>query len=110
MLDLRQPTRQSKKSVLLYVLKNIKGIIAIVLYSTFGARYLDNPWTLVAVIVVAAMILIVTPFIKYYFFTFHVEEDELIIQRGLLNKERKAIPLDRKLKILSMGPSLISVC
>lgn len=95
MLDLREPRRQSSKSILLYVLKNVKGLIAIALYSAFGAKNFGNFWVIVGVAVVVTVILLISPFLNYWFFTFHVEDDELIIQKGVLNKERKAIPLER---------------
>lgn len=95
MLDLREPRRQSKKSILIYVLKNVKGLIAVALYSAFGSNIFENTWALFGIIAVVGLIMLVSPFLNYYFFTFHVEDDELIIQKGVLNKERKAIPLER---------------
>jgi len=95
MLDLNEPRRQSRKSILIYVAKNIKGLIAVALYSAFGSSIFENAWALLGIIVVVGLIMLVSPFLNYYFFTFHVEDDELIIQKGMLNKERKAIPLER---------------
>jgi len=95
MLDLSKPRRQSKISILLYVFKNIKGLIALALYTTFGSNYIDNYWAILGLLTAASIIIFISPILKYYYFTFHVENDELIIQKGLLNKERKAIPLER---------------
>ncbi len=95
MLNLQEPRRQSRKSILLYVFKNIRGLIGVALYSTFGARALDNWWVVLSLYAIVALLLLVSPLLNYYFFTFHVKADELIIQKGVLNKERKAIPLER---------------
>ncbi len=95
MLDLQQPRRQSRKSILLYVFKNIRGLIAVLIYSAFGTAALKYWWVVLLLYVVVGLLLLVSPVLNYYFFTFHVENDELIIQKGVLNKERKAIPLER---------------
>jgi len=48
-----------------------------------------------AFIAFIAIASLVSPVLKYLYFTFHIEGDELIIQKGLLQKERKSIPLER---------------
>lgn len=95
MLDLSTPTRQSKKSIFLYVLKNVKGLLIFVLYAVFGIGDYSNLSVMIGLTVVFLVIGLVSPILKYYFFTFHVENDELIIRQGVLNKERKSIPLER---------------
>ncbi|SCY11897.1 putative membrane protein [Nonlabens sp. Hel1_33_55] len=95
MLDLSEPRRQSRKSILLYVFKNIKGLIAVALYSAFGINNFADYRIMIGIAAVAVILGLVSPILSYYYFTFHVEEDELIIQKGVLNKERKAIPLER---------------
>lgn len=95
MLDLSAPRRQSLKSIVIYIFKNVKGLIALFLYSAFGFSRIEDYRIIIGVIAVFLLIGFISPFLKYYFFTFHVEDDELIIQKGMLNKERKAIPLER---------------
>ncbi|WP_194849979.1 PH domain-containing protein [Nonlabens antarcticus] len=95
MLDLSTPTRQSKKSILLYVFKNVKGLLLFFLYAIFGIGDLTDIRIMLGLTVAFLFIGVIAPFLKYYFFTFHVEGEELIIQQGVLNKERKAIPLER---------------
>ncbi|AGC77863.1 YdbT [Nonlabens dokdonensis DSW-6] len=46
-------------------------------------------------IIFIAVVSLISPVLKYIYFTFHIEENELIIQKGLLQKERKSIPLER---------------
>ncbi|MEP3042750.1 PH domain-containing protein, partial [Nonlabens ulvanivorans] len=41
------------------------------------------------------MATLVGPIVQYWFFKFHVENDELIIQKGWIFKKRKAIPVER---------------
>jgi len=95
MLDLSKPTRQSQKSILLYVFKNVKGLLLFVLYAIFGIGDRANFTMMIGLTVAFTVIGLVLPILKYYFFTFHVENEELIIQQGFLQKERKAIPLER---------------
>ncbi len=44
---------------------------------------------------VAAAVLLVSSTLSWWRFTFHVEGDEMIVQRGVLSLERLVIPLDR---------------
>lgn len=95
MLDLSLPTRQSKKSIMYYLFNNIRGLFMFGLYAVFGMGSWSNFLWTTAVTLVFTAIAIVAPVLKYYFFTFHIAQEELIIQQGLLYKQRKAVPLDR---------------
>lgn len=52
-------------------------------------------WYMTAFIIFIAVMSVLSPVLKYIYFTFHIDDDELIIQKGFLQKERKAIPLER---------------
>lgn len=95
MLDISQPTRQSKKSILFYLFKNIKGLLFAGLYAIFGvSSWSTMGWTAVGIIIFTVIALI-SPVLRYYFFTFHIHAGELVINDGFLFKQRKAIPIDR---------------
>lgn len=106
MLDLALPTRQSKKSILYYLFNNIRGLFIFGLYAIFGMGSWSNFLLTTAVTIAFTAIAIVGPVIKYYFFTFHIDHNELIIQQGLLFKQRKAVPLDR-IQSLNMNQNFI---
>jgi putative membrane protein len=95
MLDLSKPQRQSKKSILIYLFKNIKGLLAFSLYAIFGLSSVSNLLIMGGTIIAIAVLALIQPILKYYFFTFYLQDDELIIQQGIIQKERKAIPLER---------------
>ncbi|AZQ44544.1 PH domain-containing protein [Nonlabens ponticola] len=95
MPDLSVPNRQSPKSILVYLFKNIKGLIALGFYVLIGSRAFSNSWIVLVVAVLVGFSVFISPILKYYFFKFYVVDDELIIEQGVLNKERKAIPLER---------------
>ncbi|MGJ8685635.1 MAG: PH domain-containing protein [Nonlabens sp.] len=95
MLDISQPTRQSKLSILLYLFKGIKGLIAFVFFAAFSMRSWTSTLAVIGVSTFVVIATLISPVLKYLFFKFHVEKDELIIQKGWLFKERKAIPIDR---------------
>ncbi|WP_438969530.1 PH domain-containing protein [Nonlabens sp.] len=96
MLDLSTPQRQSKKIIIFYLLKSIKSLLLYFLFAAIGSNSMGNyGWYMTAFITFIAVISLISPVLKYIYFTFHIEEDELIIQKGLLQKERKSIPLDR---------------
>lgn len=95
MLDISQPTRQSKLSILLYLFKGVKGLIAFAFFALFSMRSWTNTLAILGVTALVTITTLISPVLQYIFFTFHVEQDELIIQKGWLFKERKAIPVER---------------
>lgn len=96
MLDVSTPHRQSKKIIIFYLFKSIKSLILYFLFAAIGSNSMGQyGWYMTAFIVLIAVTSLVSPVLRYIYFTFHIEEDELIIQKGLLQKERKSIPLDR---------------
>jgi putative membrane protein len=96
MLDLTTPQRQSKKIILFYLFKSIKSLILYFLFAAIGTKSMgEYGWYMNAFIAFIAVMSLLSPVLKYVYFTFHIEDDELIIQKGFLQKERKAIPLER---------------
>lgn len=95
MLDISQPTRQSRLSILLYLFKGIKGLIAFVFFAAFSMRSWSSTMGIIGVSVFLILATLIGPFIQYWFFKFHVENNELIIQKGWLFKKRKAIAVER---------------
>ncbi len=53
-----------------------------------------------------AAMAMVGPFINYWFFKFHIEKDEFIINKGWLSKEKKAVPLER-IQSININQNLI---
>lgn len=95
MLDISKPTRQSKLSILFYLFKGIKGLIAFIFFAAFSMRSWNSFMGIAAVSLLVIMATLVGPIVQYWFFKFHVENDELIIQKGWIFKKRKAIPVER---------------
>lgn len=95
MLDLSQPTRQSKKSILYYLSKSLRGLAAVGLYAIFGiSSWATIGWS-TAILLLFAVLSLISPLTRYYFFTFHIANGELIINSGVLLKQRKSVPLER---------------
>jgi putative membrane protein len=96
MLDVSTPQRQSKKIIAFYLFKSIKGLLLYFVFAAIGTNSMGKySIFMTAFIAIIAIASLVSPVLKYLYFTFHIEEDELIIQKGLLQKERKSIPLER---------------
>ncbi|MFT6095646.1 MAG: putative membrane protein [Nonlabens sp.] len=96
MLDLSTPQRQSKKIIAFYLYKSIKGLLLYFVFAAVGTNSMGKyGMFMTAFIAFIALASLVSPVLKYLYFTFHIEGDELIIQKGLLQKERKSIPLER---------------
>jgi len=49
MLDISQPTRQSKLAILFYFFKGIKGLITVVLFSSLSMRSWNNSLVILSV-------------------------------------------------------------
>ncbi|MGB3591565.1 MAG: PH domain-containing protein [Nonlabens sp.] len=97
MLDFSKPQRQSVRSIFIYVLKGVKGILFYLLYLAYSSKS-DSQygrWISLGLTVIIGMSSLISPIFQYLYFKFHIEDDELIIQKGFLNKERKAIPIQR---------------
>lgn len=96
MLDFSIPQRQSKMIIVFYLFKSIKSLLIYFVFAAIGSNRMSrNGWYVSLAIAAAAAISMISPILRYLYFTFHIEGDELIIQKGFLQKERKAIPLDR---------------
>lgn len=96
MLDLTTPQRQSKKIIFFYLFKSFKGLFLYVLFALIGSGSSSQYGSYITMFIIfIAVMSLVSPIIRYIYFTFHIEDNELIIQKGLLQKERKAIPLER---------------
>ncbi|MBF4984377.1 PH domain-containing protein [Nonlabens mediterrranea] len=95
MLNISQPTRQSKLSILFYLFKGIKGLIAFVFFAAFSMRSWNSAMGIAAASFFVVMVTLVGPIVQYWFFKFHVKNNELLIEKGWLFKKRKAIPLER---------------
>lgn len=94
MLDLSIPQRQSKKSILLYLIKGLKSLIVFFVFGYFSISSGSNYYVLAAPIVLG-IVALVGPFLNYYFTKFHIENENFIINKGWLRKENKSIPLER---------------
>ncbi len=95
MLDISQPTRQSRLSILFYLFKGIKGLIAFVFFAVFSMRSWSSTMAVLGISAVVVIVTLIGPVVQYWFFKFHLENDELIIQKGWVFKKRKAIPIER---------------
>jgi putative membrane protein len=96
MLDFSIPQRQSKMIIVFYLFKSIKSLLVYFVFAAIGSNRMSrNGWYVSLAIAAAAALSLISPILKYLYFTFYIEGDELIIQKGFLQKERKAIPLDR---------------
>ncbi|MGB6035034.1 MAG: PH domain-containing protein, partial [Cryomorphaceae bacterium] len=94
--DIHEPTRQSYLGVIVYMLRNFRALIT--LFISFVAVAAAAPifWTIVGIAIVPLMILFaLLAYWQYRNFTFHVEGDNLIINKGVLVKDRKSVPIER---------------
>ncbi len=94
MLDLSLPQRQSKKSILLYLIKGLKSLIVFFVFGYFSISSRSS-WYMLALPVLLGAGALIGPFLNYYFTKFHIENENFIINKGWLNKENKSIPLER---------------
>ena len=94
-----EPRRMHPASV---ILNFIKGLVETVknFIIPFGVVIFLNQSQTVKMIAIAAAVLffialVVTSIIKWSKFTYRIEEDELRIEEGLINKKKRYIPIER---------------
>ncbi|NEN22214.1 PH domain-containing protein [Cryomorpha ignava] len=94
--DLLTPQRQSLLGVVVYLLRNFRAMLTILI--TFVAIAASKPafWLIAGIAIIPiAIILAVLAYYQYRNFTFHVSDNELIIHKGVFFKERTVIGVDR---------------
>lgn len=92
-IALSEPTRQAPLAPIVFVLQAVRqaSLFNLAAIGLVASRFRDFWWVApIVVIVLAAMA--VTYWWRY---TFRVEGDDLIVERGLISRERTTIPLSR---------------
>ena len=94
--NLTTPQRQNPVGVIVYILRNLRGMVALfIAILSIGAA---NPkfWFYGGLAIVPIGILItLMAYVQYRNFTFQVTGDELIIRKGVIFKNRVVIAVDR---------------
>lgn len=96
-LDLSQPQHQELSAVLVYMYENFRAYANFLLYALI-AVFIDFSsfwWLILVVIFGGGLVLIVFSWLQYQRFTFHISGNELVIQSGVLVRERTTISFER---------------
>lgn len=94
--DFSSPRRQEALGVIILFGENLRKLIRIVAALVFASIYMDKlPLSTSAIIAVGAIVMAVFTLLQYLRFKFHIEGGELILEKGVLNRERLNIPLER---------------
>ena len=94
--DLHEPQRQSLLGVVVYLLRNIRALIAIFL--SFLAIAASNPkaWFFFALAMVPiGIFMLVIAYYQFKNFTFQVKGDKLLIHKGVFIKDRLVVEAER---------------
>ncbi|OYQ37949.1 hypothetical protein CHU92_07235 [Flavobacterium cyanobacteriorum] len=109
--DFSQPQRQSLVGVVVMFTDNAQKLVRalwpmliVILLRTDK----DDKSYLVASLAAGVLLLAISSYLKYINFTFHLDEDneEFIVRKGVFNKKRIAIPLD-KIQQVNINQSVI---
>ncbi|NNF36598.1 MAG: PH domain-containing protein [Saprospiraceae bacterium] len=98
--DFTEPIRQSYVAILMIVYKYysviVRQLLPLIVLFVIG-RNKSATWTdyIVYGVVGIALLSMIVAIIAYFRFYFHVENDELIVKQGILNKKKTSIPFDR---------------
>ncbi len=109
--DFSSPQRQSLVGVVVMFVDTLQGTARALLPALAIMFFRENHISKVYVGIGLAVILLLTAiiaYLKYYNFTFFLDEDndEFVIRKGVLNKTRIAIPLD-KIQQVNINQSVI---
>jgi len=91
-----QPQRQSALGFVIYIGRNMRAIISLLLsFFAFGALQ-SIAFLIIGMLVLLGVIAVfIFSYLQYEFFTFQIANEELIINEGVLFRERKVIPFHR---------------
>lgn len=92
-----QPTRQSIVAIFLIIFKYIKVMLRQIwpFLLVFFVGGSGRSYGLLIVLSIISIVSMIWAIISYFKFYFHIENDELIIQKGIFNKTNLNIPFDR---------------
>lgn len=94
--NLDTPQRQSILGIVVYLVRNFRAMLSAMILLIALASSQPVFWLILATAALPVIIFIgVLAYYQYMNFTFHVSEDELIINKGVFFKERVVIDLDR---------------
>lgn len=91
-----EPRRQEALGVIILFGENLRKMFRVVAALLFASIYSDIFYFGVKTTVgILALLMAVYTVFQYLRFRFHVEEDELRVEKGVFSRERLSIPLDR---------------
>ena len=94
--DFSIPRRQELLGVLILFGENVRKLIRLVAALVFASIYMKNiPFSIPVIIGFGVIIMGVYTTLQYLRFKFHIEEGHLILERGVIQRERLSIPLER---------------
>ena len=96
MLDLNAPQRQSPVGVVVFFFKNLRKAVNFIFYFFVVQFSMNTGATFLWVgVTVAVVLTFVYSILVYKRFVFYIEEGEFIIEKGLFNREKIAVPFER---------------
>jgi len=96
MSEFSQPQRQSAMGFVIYIGRNIRTIISLLLsFFAFGALQSIAFIFIGLLVILGVIVVLIFSYLQYEFFTFQIENDELIVNEGVVFRERKVIPFHR---------------
>lgn len=94
--DLSQPTRQSILGVVVYLLRNFRALLSLLITAVIIGAAKPQVWIVVGIAVIPfSVIAALFAYWQYRNFTFQLDGDDLIIRKGVIFKERTVISADR---------------
>jgi putative membrane protein len=94
--NIHEPTRQSYLGVIVYMIRNFRALTTLLISLVAVAAAAPIFWTIVGIAIIPLLIIFaIFAYWQYRNFTFHIEEDKLIIHKGVLVKDRKSVPIER---------------
>ena len=96
---LREPTRQSYFAILLILLRLVKVMVRqlwpLLVIFLFNPKKEDGSPFFTTIFIVVAIGIAIMSIISYFKFYYYIEDDELVIEKGVLSKTKLNVPIDR---------------
>jgi putative membrane protein len=96
MVNWSEPQKQSTVGMVVFAAKTFREMVAVVIISIGSLTRKKQP-ALIWFLVFGSILLYISikAFLEYFFFTFYVSENQLIIKKGIFSKKTLVIPFER---------------
>ncbi len=94
--NIHEPQRQSLLGIVVYIMRNFRVMLTLLLsYLAVAFQSFSVGLISTMILLILALFFVILAYYQYRNFTFHIEDDSLVIHRGVFIKDRLVVSVDR---------------